>query len=69
MSKPNWDDAPEYANWLSQDSDGQWCWWNLKPNAWHGNWEHGKPSREYCFSDAGYGEKPEDYTSALEQRP
>jgi hypothetical protein len=28
---PNWDDAPEWANWWAQDSDGQWRWFELEP--------------------------------------
>lgn len=31
MSKPNWKDAPEWAQWLSMDGDGLWSWWQIKP--------------------------------------
>jgi hypothetical protein len=24
--KPDWKDAPEWANWLAMDSDGDWYW-------------------------------------------
>lgn len=29
--KPSWDDAPEWAQWLSMDGDGLWSWWEIKP--------------------------------------
>jgi hypothetical protein len=29
--KPSWDDAPDWAEWLAQDSDGRWVWYGLKP--------------------------------------
>jgi len=29
--KPSWDDAPEWANWLAQDEDGSWWWYEDKP--------------------------------------
>lgn len=31
MSKPNWKDAPAWAQWLSMDGDGLWSWWEIKP--------------------------------------
>jgi len=31
MSKPSWDDAPSWANYLAQNEDGQWFWYEKKP--------------------------------------
>ena len=31
MSKPDWKDAPEWAQWLAQDQDGLWCWFESEP--------------------------------------
>ena len=31
MNKPNWKDAPEWANYLAMDSDGSWYWFELEP--------------------------------------
>ena len=28
---PNWEDAPEWANWLAQDKSGAWFWHIEKP--------------------------------------
>jgi len=30
MSKPDWKDAPDWAEWLSCDMDG-WTWFERKP--------------------------------------
>ena len=29
--KPDWKNAPEWANWLAQDEDGPWYWFQSKP--------------------------------------
>ena len=29
--KPSWDDAPDWANWLTYDESG-WFWWKEKPS-------------------------------------
>jgi hypothetical protein len=31
MSKPDWKDAPEWANWLAMDRDGMWYWYEVEP--------------------------------------
>lgn len=31
MAKPDWEDAPEWANWVAQDKDGDWYWWQEQP--------------------------------------
>lgn len=31
MSKPEWEDAPEWANWLAMDESGIWCWFISEP--------------------------------------
>ncbi|APC45967.1 hypothetical protein QHH_55 [Halomonas phage QHHSV-1] len=31
INKPSWDDAPEWAQWLAQDSYGGWWWYDQKP--------------------------------------
>lgn len=32
MTKPDWKDAPDWADWLAQDKDGEWFWYDLQPN-------------------------------------
>jgi hypothetical protein len=29
--KPDWKDAPKWANYLAMDRDGQWFWYSAKP--------------------------------------
>jgi len=31
MNKPNWEDAPEWANWLAMDHNGSWYWHDEQP--------------------------------------
>ena len=40
MSKPEWKDAPEWANYFAQDPCGTWYWFELKPEA-VGDWVEG----------------------------
>jgi len=30
-NKPDWKDAPEWANYLAMDEDGAWWWYECKP--------------------------------------
>lgn len=29
--KPDWKDAPEWANWLAMDDNGSWNWYEHEP--------------------------------------
>lgn len=31
-NKPNWEDAPDWANWLAKDHDGVWYWYDVIPD-------------------------------------
>lgn len=31
MHKPDWSSAPEWAEWLAMDGNGQWFWYRIKP--------------------------------------
>lgn len=33
--KPDWKDAPEWAQWLARDPDGEWWWHEGKPQKGH----------------------------------
>jgi hypothetical protein len=39
--KPSWNDAPDWANWLAQDSDGSWTWYEKTPVALYSEQRHG----------------------------
>lgn len=38
--KPDWKDAPEWAQYVAMDSDGCWFWYECKPrqSAFEGEW-------------------------------
>lgn len=68
VAKPSWDDAPEWAQWLAQDANGQWYWYENCPYTSN---EMGK------FLEPSYGGRIAraktapitDWQSTLEQRP
>ncbi|MGI2025787.1 hypothetical protein [Endozoicomonas acroporae] len=69
-TKPQWKDAPQWANWLSQDHDGKWFWSAGKVAA---------SKRDGFFSPVGFadyrcklagrGEVNHQWKQTLEQRP
>jgi hypothetical protein len=38
MLKPNWKDAPEWADWLVQDKNKDWYWYEYLPECRDGIW-------------------------------
>lgn len=36
--KPDWNDAPEWAEWLAMDDDGSWWWHEEEPLLYDGSW-------------------------------
>lgn len=59
--KPDWKDAPEWAQWLAMDDDGSWYWHETKPYIELGYW----------YSDEAMAEivSPINWTESLEGRP
>ncbi len=57
--KPDWKDAPEWANYLAQYPDGYWFWYEVKPYSMdNGGWYVDGDTR-YAF--AGESERePEE---------
>lgn len=33
--KPDWKDAPQWANYLAQDEDGSWYWYEDEPDNYY----------------------------------
>jgi hypothetical protein len=62
--QPDWSTAPEWANWLAQDENGRWCFYDMKPETNpNGQWK--------C---TGFGrfancEKIVGWENTLQQRP
>lgn len=68
MSRPNWKDAPEWAQWLAQDSlsqgGGAWNWFETLPTLDRGVWMPNDYSQwEGCVEDAQQDE------AEIESRP
>lgn len=74
MNKPDWKDAPEWANWLAQDESGFWGFFSKKPIMF-GNlgWDIKDSSDpEDKWQSAGYAEEKIDgsgWNESLEPRP
>lgn len=69
MIKPNWKDAPEWANYLAQDLDGTWCWYKNEPELWEtgGMWEASVDEWEIAKDKRWPGNHK--WTETLEPRP
>ena len=67
QNKPSWNDAPEWANWLAQDEDGEWWFFSAKPKVQSVSFD------EQCSGiRADYAKKGEtigDWRDTLENRP
>lgn len=37
--KPDWKDAPEWAKFLAQDSNGDWYWYEFEPELSSRTWQ------------------------------
>lgn len=67
MSKPSWDDSPTWANYLAQDYDGSWTWYENKPslNPILDYWFRTEPSKRQLVIPP----KIEIWKETLEERP
>lgn len=61
--KPDWKDAPAWANWLAMDADERWHWFEYMPKLIGGVWE--TPSGKIKFVLIKF----EACKTSLEQRP
>ena len=53
--KPNWEDAPNWAEYLAQDMGGMWFWYGEKPHRYHGDTAWCCDS-DVKFEHASYGD-------------
>ena len=61
MPKVNWDDAPEWANYVAMDSDGSWWWYRDVPNLGINTW------RSLELSEIIWGNA--NWENSLQERP
>lgn len=72
QNKPDWADAPEWANWLTQGVSGVWYWWSDKPIAKGSFWmsdvgDNDHP--DFKMDRAAKGEVIGNWQDTLEKRP
>jgi hypothetical protein len=61
--QPNWDDVPEWANWLAQDANGGWYLYENKPDSGLAQW--GRVDKR----GAGRFSTNPNWIGTLQQRP
>lgn len=71
--KPSWEDAPEWANYLAMDEDGDWYWFKFEPimAEWDGSegWDIDGPSGFSAFASTGGSILNLNWFDSLEYRP
>ena len=63
MNKPDWSDAPSWANYLAMDSDGAWGWYEHEPIIEYK--DHWSPVGKWSTCE----EKNDCWKGTLEKRP
>mgnify|MGYP006440564041 CR=1 FL=1 len=67
--KPKWQDAPDWANWLAQDADGRWYWFENPPliidDHIYQEWVKPSGKHQYTYQQS----KVFNWKLALEERP
>jgi hypothetical protein len=72
MTKPSWNDAPEWAQWLAQDGDTCWWWFEEKPAVDEEIFGWISEDGRVVITDKdakGYAEPALEWRETLEQRP
>lgn len=65
--KPDWKDAPEWANYRGMDPDGKWWWFakmprNINKHGWLNEWDS-------LVQSGGTADPSDDWFDTLEGRP
>lgn len=73
MSKPNWKDAPDWAQWLAMDFSGTWCWFVGQPYTGTTVWlpvsDENANGDTFDYIDGATYDYQVDWKETLEQRP
>jgi len=68
--KPDWKDAPEWAQWLACDEDGNWYWYEESPYCIVNECAWSIPTNvEFECAGCTNGEICENWQETLEERP
>ena len=63
---PEWEHAPDWANWIAMNSDGRWYWFAEKPELRSITWTNPWATR---VTEAGRTIGRSGWTETLEPRP
>ncbi|AVQ10308.1 hypothetical protein [Myoviridae environmental samples] len=70
MSKPDWSEAPEWAQWLAQDMSGVWVWYfGGVPYPQDTMWRPKSDGQGFKYKRASEGEMNIHWKETLERRP
>jgi len=70
VSKPNWRDAPDWAEWLAQDLSGVWVWFSGgKPYPYDPMWRPSSDGKGFKVKRAAEGAMNINWKDTLERRP
>jgi hypothetical protein len=67
INEPDDADAPEWAAWKAQDSDGEWFWFAGKPEMERTTWVHGEQQRRARLSTEGKIPEGHDWKTTLRE--
>ena len=63
--KPDWKDAPEWANYLAMDTDKRWFWYENEPELCRYGWNPANGRMQEAVQGASLW----DIKQTLEERP
>ena len=66
--KPSWKDAPDWANWLAMDENGEWGWYEYPLDICDDMWLTSEGRLAYAGRTEYDSDRP-DWIDSLEQRP
>lgn len=58
--KPDWKDAPEWANYRAMDSNGEWFWYECPPRSGSKTWIVSGGDYTYAGRDSSWKETKEE---------
>lgn len=63
MFTPDWNDAPEWANYVAKDGDGEWYWYENEPTPFGASWLLNSGRSYYIGAESPY------WKDSLQYRP
>lgn len=67
--KPDWKDAPAWANWMAMDEDGEWYWHEFVPEIASTFWKLPEAEGGAVMGRWELAAEGNDWRGSLEARP